>query len=90
MKFKNSSRLRILLHTLGLSCLGGTLFLQILVFADILFYGRFIAIENNPIVLTFEITLTTYAIGYFAYLYRKFLIQARIEWEFSSRKKFKN
>jgi hypothetical protein len=66
-------RIRLLLHSLGLSCLGGAIFLQILVFTDILQNGYFMAVENNPAVLTFEIALTAFALIYFVYIYQYFI-----------------
>ncbi len=62
-------RLRILFHTLGLSCIGGSVFLQILVFTDIFQHGFFIATERNPVILFFEIILTAYAAIYLVYTY---------------------
>jgi len=66
-------RIRLLLHSLGLSSLGGAIFLQILVFTDILQHGYFMAVENNPAILTFEIVLTAFALIYFIYMYRRFI-----------------
>jgi hypothetical protein len=66
-------RIRVLFHTLGLSCIGGAVFLQILVFADILQHGYFRAIENNPVILMLEIALTTFALIYFIYMYQSFI-----------------
>jgi hypothetical protein len=66
-------RIRVLLHTLGLSCIGGAIFLQILVFSDILQHGYFRAMENNPAILTFEIGLTAFALIYFVYIYQRFI-----------------
>jgi hypothetical protein len=63
-------RIRVLFHTLGLSCLGGAIFLQILVFTDILQNGYFMAVENNPLILTLEIALTAFALIYFIYMYQ--------------------
>lgn len=70
---KQDRRMQTLFHTLGLSCLGGAIFLQALVFADILQRGRFTAVENNPTILAFEIGLTTFAVIYFVYMYRQFI-----------------
>jgi hypothetical protein len=70
---KISRRLQILIHTVGLSCLGGAIFLQILVFTDILQHGYFMAVENNPAVLGFEIALTLFALIYFLYMYQRFI-----------------
>ena len=65
--------MRVLLHSFGLSCLGGAIFLQILVFTDILQHGYFMAVENNPAILTFEIFLTVFALIYFIYVYQRFI-----------------
>jgi len=66
-------RIRVLFHTLGLSCLGGAIFLQILVFTDILQNGYFMAVENNPIILTLEVALTAFALIYFVYMYQRLI-----------------
>ncbi|MEM1566114.1 MAG: hypothetical protein QW510_03380 [Candidatus Bathyarchaeia archaeon] len=70
---KIGKRLQIIIHTLGLSCLGGAIFLQILVFTDILQQGYFVAVETNPAILAFEITLTIFALIYFLYMYQRFI-----------------
>ena len=70
-------RIRLLLHSLGLSCLGGAIFLQVLVFTDILKNGYFMAVENNPAILTFEIILTAFALVYFIYMYQRFIRSIR-------------
>jgi len=70
---KIQRRISILIHSLGLSCLGGAIFLQILVFMDILQHGYFMAVENNPAILTFEIILTFFALIYFIYMYQRFI-----------------
>jgi hypothetical protein len=79
MNFKPSldRRIRALFHTLGLSCIGGAIFLQILVFTDILQHGYFMAIERNPAILSFEIGLTAIALIYFAYVYQRFIRSIR-------------
>jgi hypothetical protein len=70
---KLDRRMRVLFHTLGLSCLGGAIFLQILVFTDILQHGYFMAVENNPAILIFEIVLTVFTLIYFIYMYQRFI-----------------
>lgn len=70
-------RLRVLVHALGLSCLGGAIFLQILVFADIVQHGYFMAVEKNPVILLFEIVLTGFALIYFVYMYHRFIRSLR-------------
>jgi hypothetical protein len=72
-----SRRARALFHTLGLSCLGGAIFLQTLVFADILQHGYFIAVEQNPAILAFEVTLTAFALIYFVYIYQRLIRSVR-------------
>ncbi|MDI6905196.1 MAG: hypothetical protein QMD13_06900 [Candidatus Bathyarchaeia archaeon] len=70
---KLDRRILVLFHSLGLSCVGGAIFLQILVFVDILQHGYFMAVENNPAILTFEIVLTVFALIYFIYIYQRFI-----------------
>lgn len=78
MEMKNAAekldrRLLLFIHSLGLSCLGGAIFLQILVFTDILQHGYFMAVENNSVILAFEIALTFFAFIYFIYMYQRFI-----------------
>jgi len=40
---------------------------------DILQHGYFMAVENNPVILTFEIILTFFALIYFVYMYQRFI-----------------
>jgi len=68
---KLNHRIRLVLHSLGLSCLGGAIFLQILVFSDIFMQGYFRAVESSPAILSLEITLTVFAAFYFLYVYQK-------------------
>ncbi len=63
------THLRLVFHSLGLSCLGGAVFLQILVFKDIVQQGYFVGIENNPIILQLEVALTVFALIYLIHLY---------------------
>jgi len=70
---KLDRRIRVLFHSLGLSSLGGAIFLQILVFTDILQHGYFMAVENNPAILLFEIALTLFAFIYFIFIYQRFI-----------------
>ena len=65
--------MRVLFHTLGLSCLGGAIFLQTLVFSGILQQGYFMAIEKNLTILSFEVVLTVFAIIYFVYIYQRLI-----------------
>jgi hypothetical protein len=68
-------RISLLIHSLGLSCLGVTIFLQILVFASILQEGYFRAVENNPCILSLELVLTAFTTVYFIFLYQKIMRQ---------------
>ena len=69
--------MQVLFHTVGLSCLGGAIFLQILVFTDILTNGYFMAVENNLAILTFEVLLTVFSFIYFIYIYQRFIRSVR-------------
>ncbi|MEM4703859.1 MAG: hypothetical protein QXJ02_02175 [Candidatus Bathyarchaeia archaeon] len=75
-RLKLNRRVRMLLHTLGLSCLGGAIFLQVLVFSDIVQHGYFLAVERNTAILTFEVALTAFALAYFLYMYQRTLRSA--------------
>ncbi len=70
---KLDGKRHILFHSLGLSCLGGAIFLQILVFSDIFRHGYFMAVERNPAILGFEIVLTVFASVYFVFIYLRFI-----------------
>ncbi|MGB9756511.1 MAG: hypothetical protein ACPLVJ_01860 [Candidatus Bathyarchaeales archaeon] len=73
INMKVNRQILMLIHTLGLSCLGGAIFLQILVFTDILQHGYFMAVENNPAILSLEIILTAFALIYFIYIYQRLI-----------------
>ena len=68
---KLNHRISVLVNSLGLSCLGGAIFLQLLVFLDISTQGYFRAVETNPAILGLEMTLTFFAAAYFIYVYQK-------------------
>jgi hypothetical protein len=70
---KPDRRLQMLFHTLGLSCIGGAIFLQVLVFTDIVQHGYFMAVERNPAILTLEVFLTVFSLVYFVYTYFRFI-----------------
>ena len=70
-------RMRVVFHTLGLSCVGGAIFLQALVFSGIVQQGYFMAIEQNITILTFEVVLTIFAIIYFVYIYQRLIRSVR-------------
>jgi len=70
-------RMLLMFHSLGLSCLGGSIFLQVLVFVDIAQQGYFTAVEGNPAILAAEISLTGLALVYFVYIYQRFVRSVR-------------
>jgi hypothetical protein len=70
-------RVRVIFHTLGLSCVGGAIFLQALVFSGIVQQGYFMAIEQNMTILSFEVILTAFAIIYFVYIYQRLIRSVR-------------
>ncbi len=45
------------------------MFLQILVFKDIVQQGYFVGIEKNPVILQLEVALTAFAVIYLVHLY---------------------
>ncbi len=63
----------MLFHIFGLSSLGGSIFLQLLVFTDILQHGYFIAVESNQAVLMIEMVLTAFSLLYFVHAYQRFI-----------------
>jgi hypothetical protein len=69
-------RINVVFHGLGLSCIGGAIFLQILAFSSILYQGYFKAVENNPMILSSEIILTAFALIYFIYIYQLLIRQS--------------
>ena len=72
-----SSRWRLLFHSLGLGCLSTSIFLQILVFKDIVQQGYFLATEKNQLILSLEVFLTFFAVIYFIYMYQQFVRSLR-------------
>ncbi len=61
-------RLGLVFHGLGLSSLGGAVFLQILVFKDIATQGYFMGVENNPAILNLEVVVTAFSVVYLLHL----------------------
>jgi len=60
-------------HALGLSCLGGAIFLQTLVFSGIVQQGYFTAVEQNSAIVCVEVVLTIFSIIYFIYIYQRLI-----------------
>jgi len=69
----SNRRIYLAFHGLGLSCIGGAIFLQILAFSSILYQGYFEAVEKNPAILSSEIVLTAFALIYFIYIYQRLI-----------------
>ncbi|HMK95689.1 MAG TPA: hypothetical protein VK536_09870 [Candidatus Limnocylindrales bacterium] len=74
---KLSKKLSMLLHLLGLSSLGSALFLETTVFTSILQFGSFSGVEQNHFILTSELSLTCFGIGYLAYLFLRFILPSQ-------------
>ena len=56
------------LHLFGLSCLGGAVFLELLVLSDIIRRGYFLGVEPNLAVALFELSLAACAAAYCGFL----------------------
>lgn len=69
----SNKRIHVVFHGLGLTCIGGAIFLQILAFSSILYQGYFRAVEKNPVILLSEIVLTAFALIYFIYIYQQLI-----------------
>jgi len=68
-----SAKSKVFLHTLGLSTLAGAVFLEGLVFFDIVTSGMFVACEHNIYILTSEVILSGVSFMYFGYLWFRLL-----------------
>ena len=64
-------RILVVFHSMGLSCIGSAIFLQILAFYSILNYGYFRAVETNVTILLCEIGLAVFGLIYLIYLYQQ-------------------
>jgi hypothetical protein len=60
--------LKIVFHGVGISCLAGAVFLELLVFLGISTQGAFMGVERNPIILNTEIACAVFCAVYLAYL----------------------
>jgi ABC-type multidrug transport system permease subunit len=60
--------LKIFFHVSGLSCLGGAVFLGLLVFFDVMISGSFHGVELNPIISLSEFFVMLYAAVYLTFL----------------------
>ena len=70
---KLNRKIRLVIHSVGLSCLGASVSLQVLVFLSVIKAGYFRAVETNPTVLSVEIALTAFTVLYFIYIYQKII-----------------
>ena len=61
-------KLRVIFHTIGISCVAGAIFLQVLVFISIASQGFFMGTETNQSILFAEIIITIFCVTYFIYL----------------------
>jgi len=73
LRLRLGRRLLQVFHGLGLSCLAGAVFLQVLVFFDIGQQGYFFAVEQNQLILWMEIGLSGFTLAYFVPLYVRFI-----------------
>jgi len=74
---RKNQTLHVFLHCLGLSCLGGALFLQSTVFGGIIQRGYFMGMEQNFAVLLLELSLAGIGALYFVYLLLHFVLSFR-------------
>ena len=58
----------MIFHSLGLSCIGASIILQLIVLIYIMRKGYFLGTEENPIILSVEMFLTLFALTYFLLL----------------------
>ena len=71
----NFPKLRKIFHSLGLGCLGGSIFLQTIVFLDIFQRGYFLAVEQNMVILMGEIIMTFFTIFYFIFIIKEIMLK---------------
>jgi hypothetical protein len=64
---------RMLIHALGLSAIGASLFLEVMVFGQIFGQGYFLGVEGNSMVLFIEVGFVGVAILYYCYLFVRLL-----------------
>ena len=68
---KNREKVWLLFHSFGIGCLSASVFLQALVFWSICKDGKFVANEQDPWILVFEVFMTTFAAIYLLYIIRE-------------------
>ena len=72
-QIKTNGIFRILVHCVGLACLGVVLYMEGLAFFDLLQYGYYIIYERNPTNLTVRFAAIALATIYFIYLLRRII-----------------
>jgi hypothetical protein len=60
--------LKLAFHGVGLSCLAGAVFLELLVFLGISTQGAFVGIEQSPLILNVELACSVFCVFYLGYL----------------------
>jgi len=63
------NKMHVLQHSFGVGCVSTCVSLQILVFWSLCTTGKFVGIEQNPVILAFEVFMTIYAVIYLFYLF---------------------
>ena len=59
----------LILHSFGVGCVSTSVVLQILTLWSLCTTGRFVGVEQNTTILTFEVFMTIYAVIYLVYLF---------------------
>ncbi len=65
---KHMFGLLLAFHCIGISCLAGAVFLQVIVLMDITTQGFFFGVEKNPLILNTEIAVAFFCVFYLLYL----------------------
>lgn len=64
---------KVLFHALGLACIGGSVFLSVLIFTDIIKQGFFFGYEPNKLILYIEYMLVAFTVFYYLLLAKEYL-----------------
>ena len=67
----------IIFHALGISTTLAAFIAELLMFFDISTQGYFLAVERNPLILGFEISLTLFGVAYFLTLIKRIVAMCR-------------
>ena len=76
-KIRGVVTLRNILHSWGIAWLCSAVFLQLLVFKDILFQGYFLGVEPRPLILAVEMLGAFSGIVYMAFVYHQVISRLR-------------